>query len=72
MTAITASGPLGKSGFFAGMIAALRNARARRTFYVGTRDGLSALSDRELADIGVTRWDIPRMARETCGMAEDR
>ncbi len=29
-----------------------------------TVNELSRLSDRELADIGITRWDIPRIARE--------
>ena len=29
---------------------------------------LSRLSDRELADLGITRWDIPRIARENADM----
>ena len=72
MTAITTSKYIGKSGFFADMIAALRGARARHALYVATRDELFALSDRELADIGVAREEIPRVARETSGMADDR
>ena len=29
---------------------------------------LSRLSDRELSDLGITRWDIPRIARENADM----
>ena len=29
---------------------------------------LSRLSDRELADLGITRWDIPRIARENADL----
>jgi uncharacterized protein YjiS (DUF1127 family) len=32
--------------------------------YGSAMDELSHLSDRELADIGITRSDIPRIARE--------
>lgn len=45
--------------------ASLRLALARRALYRETRRELEALDDRELNDIGLTRYDIDRIARQT-------
>lgn len=47
----------------AGLGAGLRHRRDQRRAYRRTRDELAAMSDRELADIGVDRVDIPSLAR---------
>lgn len=39
-------------------------AKARRACYRQTMNELHALSDRDLADIGICRADIPRLCRE--------
>jgi uncharacterized protein YjiS (DUF1127 family) len=44
--------------------AALRRAMRRRALYGRTLGELAALSDRELADIGIPRADIRRVALE--------
>jgi uncharacterized protein YjiS (DUF1127 family) len=36
----------------------------RRRIYSRTQAELSALTDRELADLGISRFDIARVARE--------
>ncbi|SIS97537.1 protein of unknown function [Roseivivax lentus] len=38
--------------------------RARRAIYLRTVDELHALNDRELADLGFHRSEIPRLARQ--------
>ncbi len=43
---------------------AMAEARARRASYRRTLSELLALNDRELADIGIARCDIRRLARE--------
>jgi uncharacterized protein YjiS (DUF1127 family) len=53
---------------FAGLIALFRAWRTearKRAAYRETRDRLSELSDRELDDLGLTRWDIDRAARKS-------
>lgn len=47
------------------MIANLRQRRENYLRYRQTADELHALSERELADIGIARCDIPRVARES-------
>lgn len=42
---------------------ALRRERARRAAYRSTHDELSALSARELADLGISRCDVAAIAR---------
>lgn len=39
--------------------------RARRAVYLQTRHELSMLTDRDLADLGIARCDIPRIARSS-------
>ncbi len=48
----------------AGMFDTLRNAARKRKEYNGIVAELSALSDRELNDIGVARADAGQIARE--------
>ncbi|MBS7541196.1 DUF1127 domain-containing protein [Ancylobacter lacus] len=43
---------------------ALRTAFARRRLYNKIADELSAYTDRELADLGLSRYDIPTLARQ--------
>jgi len=49
---------------FDALRAALRHRRARRAAFNQTYRELSALSDRDLADLGFARADIPFLARE--------
>jgi uncharacterized protein YjiS (DUF1127 family) len=42
----------------------MRDARKAREIYRQTYEELSALSDRELADLGISRISIPDVARE--------
>lgn len=37
----------------------------RRRRYLQIRQELEAYSDRQLNDLGIARWDIPRIARES-------
>ncbi len=52
------------SGRFRHLLDRLRELRARRKRYGDTMAELSALSDRGLADLGIARCDISRIARE--------
>lgn len=47
------------------MIAGLADAMNRHSAAKRTRQELSRLTDRELDDIGITRWDINNIARES-------
>ena len=47
------------------LIANLRERRENYLRYRQTADELHTLSDRELADIGIARSDIPQVARES-------
>jgi uncharacterized protein YjiS (DUF1127 family) len=47
-----------------GLFANLKASLARRRVYRQTRNELSMLSDRDLADIGFSRCDVPAIARE--------
>ncbi|MFN0114626.1 MAG: DUF1127 domain-containing protein [Paracoccaceae bacterium] len=53
---------------FAGRIAAyfadLRAARKRQAVYRQTLRELNALSDRDLTDMGISRWTLESVARE--------
>jgi uncharacterized protein YjiS (DUF1127 family) len=48
----------------AGLVAAIREARRRRAIYNQTLRELRALSDRDLADLGLDRTMITRVALE--------
>ena len=43
-------------------------AREQQAHYRATVSELECLSDRELMDIGISRWDIHRVARESAGI----
>jgi uncharacterized protein YjiS (DUF1127 family) len=49
---------------FPGFIADLKASFARRAVYMQTVRELDALTDRELADLGISRLDVPTLARE--------
>ncbi len=49
---------------FSGVLAQLKVAIARRAVYKQTVRELMILTDRELADLGLSRYDIPTVARE--------
>jgi uncharacterized protein YjiS (DUF1127 family) len=49
---------------FAGWIAGLKAAYARRSLYLRTLNELRALTDRELTDLGLSRVGIEDVARE--------
>lgn len=64
MTTLTTNVP---TGF--GLIASLRDALRRRSTYVTVRNELSALTDRELEDIGLHRMMIAEIAAEAAAAA---
>jgi uncharacterized protein YjiS (DUF1127 family) len=47
------------------MLSAVKAAKQRRDLYLSTLSELRALSDRELADLGIPRAHIRRIALET-------
>ncbi|MEV8466815.1 DUF1127 domain-containing protein [Fluviibacterium sp. DFM31] len=49
-------------------IAAFKQYRARRAVYRQTVNELSILSDRDLNDLGISRWDIPLVARDAANL----
>ena len=49
---------------FPGFIASVKAALARRAVYLQTVRELAALTDRELSDLGISRLEIPALARE--------
>ena len=53
----------GFAGWVAGVVQVVRARAEERARYVRTRDELSALTDRELNDIGLGRGDIEHVAR---------
>lgn len=71
MTTITyraahaAARPARPEGAAAGIIARIAGLWTRHALYRRTLAELDALSDRELADIGISRYDIPAIARDT-------
>ena len=46
------------------LVATLKGGLARRRVYVQTLRELNALNDRELADLGISKFSIPEIARE--------
>ena len=54
----------GFSGRVAAYFADLREARKRQAVYRQTVRELNALSDRDLADMGISRWTMDAVARE--------
>ncbi len=60
----TGTVPARVQSFFTNAKTELKIAQARRAKYRKTYAELVALSDRDLADIGIARYDISRLARE--------
>ncbi|WP_435169183.1 DUF1127 domain-containing protein [Falsirhodobacter sp. 1013] len=56
-------------GFATTLLASLRALRQRRAVYTRTVNELTALSGRELADIGISRSEIRAVARRTANAA---
>ena len=56
-------------GFLAGLAQRLQARGQEYARYVRTRDELDVLTDRELADIGLVRGDIERIARQAAQAA---
>ena len=54
----------GEAHGIAGLVHRLRARGEEYARYVRTRDELAGLTDRELADIGLVRGDIERIARQ--------
>ncbi len=52
------------SGWLGGVLARWTLARERRAVYLKTRNELSAMSDRDLADINLCRLQIEDIARQ--------
>lgn len=52
-------------GMSANLLKTLAERRARRRVFAQTRDELMALSNRELADLGIARAEIKRIAWES-------
>ena len=48
------------------ILTTLKTRRAQNRLYRQTMNELSRLSNRELADLGLCRYDIRRIALETC------
>lgn len=60
----------GETSMMSKMVAALRgmaDVAARNRVYRRTEKELSSLTNRELADIGISRGDISRIARQHAG-----
>ncbi len=55
---------VGLTDRFAAMMKTLAERRHRRALYRRTLDELACLTDRELADLGVHRSEVARVARE--------
>ncbi len=62
-------GDLRETSRFGALKARLEHRWATYQTYRATLDELRMLSDRELDDIGVNRWDIRRIAREAAEQA---
>lgn len=60
--------PTAATGFFANILAPVFDQMMKRRIYRTTVAELSRLSARELDDLGITRSDINRIAREAAGM----
>ncbi|WP_068116344.1 DUF1127 domain-containing protein [Tropicimonas marinistellae] len=57
------------SSWFSGLIASFSASMERRRAFLQTRSELNAMTDRELSDIGITRFAINDVARDAARMA---
>lgn len=62
-------GDLRETSRFGALLARLQHRWAAYRTYRRTLGELETLTDRELNDIGLSRWDIRRVARETAVLA---
>lgn len=60
---------LGLAQRLSGLVERVREARKARDVYLQTYNELSVLSDRDLADLGISRASIGSVAREAARMA---
>ena len=60
----TSRAALARPSLIGDVVEALRNAVMRRKLYTRTLDELRSLSDRDLADLGLSRAMIAEVARE--------
>ena len=60
---------LGLGQRLSGLVERIREARKAREVYLQTYNELSVLSDRDLADLGISRASIQSVAREAARMA---
>ena len=65
-------GDLRETSRLGALVANLERRWATYQTYRHTCEELQMLSDRELNDIGVSRWDIRRIAREAADQAHPR
>lgn len=65
----SAAPSLGLVQRFSGFLDRIREARKAREVYLQTYNELSVLSDRDLADLGISRASIRSVAREAAEMA---
>jgi uncharacterized protein YjiS (DUF1127 family) len=65
----TSHGSLGLRQRFADFVQSVRAARKARAVYLQTLEELSALTDRDLADLGIARISIEDVAREAARRA---
>ena len=64
MAAIATRAPVGL-GYFARLVSAVADRWHRHADFVKTREELWALTDRELEDIGIARYEINDVANRT-------
>jgi uncharacterized protein YjiS (DUF1127 family) len=62
-------GDLRETSRLGALVASLEHRWATYQTYRHTCEELEMLSDRELNDIGISRWDIRRIAREAAAQA---
>ena len=65
-------GDLRETSRLGSLVASLEHRWATYQTYRATVEELQMLSDRELNDIGISRWDIRRIAREAADAAHPR
>ncbi|MEM8916850.1 MAG: DUF1127 domain-containing protein [Pseudomonadota bacterium] len=69
MTAIATRAPASGLGFFGRLVSAVSDRWEQHVEYKRTLDELRRLSDRELEDIGIARYDIRAIARGAHGLS---
>jgi uncharacterized protein YjiS (DUF1127 family) len=65
-------GDLRETSRFGALVARLQHRWAAYRTYRNTLAELQTLDERELNDIGISRWDLPRVAREAAELRYQR